>query len=129
MQVKIITRTQRQFLWLTTLLFAVLLSLSARAEQMVPEVALTKVAQGAMLVDVRTPEEYAEGHLPEAVNIPFEQIAEAFAKQGIAKDTPVVVYCRSGRRSGIAKESLEKAGYQEVYNGGGYDSLKANAGN
>ncbi|BCV27803.1 hypothetical protein AYI74_12200 [Shewanella algae] len=129
MQVKIITRTQRQFLWLTTLLFAVLLSLSARAEQMVPEVALTKVAQGAMLVDVRTPEEYAEGHLPEAVNIPFEQIAEAFAKQGIAKDTPVVVYCRSGRRSGIAKESLEKAGYQEVYNGGGYDSLKASAGN
>ena len=126
---KIITRTQRQFLWLTTLLFAVLLSLSARAEQMVPEVALTKVAQGAMLVDVRTPEEYAEGHLPEAVNIPFEQIAEAFAKQGIAKDTPVVVYCRSGRRSGIAKESLEKAGYQEVYNGGGYDGLKASAGN
>ncbi len=126
---KIITRTQRQFLWLTTLLFAVLLSLSARAEQMVPEVALTKVAQGAMLVDVRTPEEYAEGHLPEAVNIPFEQIAEVFAKQGIAKDTPVVVYCRSGRRSGIAKESLEKAGYQEVYNGGGYDSLKASAGN
>ncbi|GAB1138786.1 MAG: hypothetical protein WStaBPW_10740 [Shewanella algae] len=126
---KIITRTQRQFLWLTTLLFAVLLSLSARAEQMVPEVALTKVAQGAMLVDVRTPEEYAEGHLPEAVNIPFEQRAEAFAKQGIAKDTPVVVYCRSGRRSGIAKESLEKAGYQEVYNGGGYDSLKASAGN
>lgn len=126
---KIITRTQHQFLWLTTLLFAVLLSLSARAEQMVPEVALTKVAQGAMLVDVRTPEEYAEGHLPEAVNIPFEQIAEAFAKQGIAKDTPVVVYCRSGRRSGIAKESLEKAGYQEVYNGGGYDSLKASAGN
>ncbi len=126
---KIITRTQRQFLWLTTLLFAVLLSLSVRAEQMVPEVALTKVAQGAMLVDVRTPEEYAEGHLPEAVNIPFEQIAEAFAKQGIAKDTPVVVYCRSGRRSGIAKESLEKAGYQEVYNGGGYDSLKASADN
>ncbi|MCE9783145.1 rhodanese-like domain-containing protein [Shewanella algae] len=106
-----------------------MLSLSVRAEQMVPEVALTKVAQGAMLVDVRTPEEYAEGHLPEAVNIPFEQIAEAFAKQGIAKDTPVVVYCRSGRRSGIAKESLEKAGYQEVYNGGGYDSLKGSAGN
>ncbi|WP_413735597.1 rhodanese-like domain-containing protein [Shewanella sp. BJSY2023SW005] len=106
-----------------------MLSLSVRAEQMVPEVALTKVAQGAMLVDVRTPEEYAEGHLPEAVNIPFEQITEAFAKQGIAKDTPVVVYCRSGRRSGIAKESLEKAGYQEVYNGGGYDSLKASAGN
>lgn len=126
---KITPRTQRQFLWLTTLLFTVLLSLSVRAEQMVPEVALTKVAQGAMLVDVRTPEEYAEGHLPEAINIPFEQIAETFAKQGIAKDTPVVVYCRSGRRSGIAKESLDKAGYQAVYNGGGYDSLKASAGN
>ena len=126
---KIVTRTQRQLLWLTTLMFGLLLSLSVRAEQMVPEVALTKVAQGAMLVDVRTPEEYAEGHLPEAINIPFEQIAEAFAKQGIAKDTPVVVYCRSGRRSGIAKESLDNAGYQAVYNGGGYDSLKASAGN
>ena len=125
---KIIPRTQRQFLWLTTLLFGVLLSLSVRAEQMVPEVALTKVAQGAMLVDVRTPEEYAEGHLPKAINIPFEQIVEVFAKQGIAKDTPVVVYCRSGRRSGIAKESLDNAGYQAVYNGGGYYTLKASAG-
>lgn len=124
---KIIPRTQRQFLWLTTLLFGVLLSLSVRAEQMVPEMALTKVAQGAMLVDVRTPEEYAEGHLPEAINIPFEQIVEVFAKQGITKDTPVVVYCRSGRRSGIAKESLDNAGYQAVYNGGGYDTLKASA--
>ncbi|GGE79125.1 sulfurtransferase [Shewanella carassii] len=125
---KIVTRTQRQFLWLTTLMFGLLLSLSVRAEQMVPEVALTKVAQGAMLVDVRTPEEYAEGHLPEAINIPFEQIVEVFAKQGIAKDTPVVVYCRSGRRSGIAKESLDNAGYQAVYNGGGYYTLKASAG-
>ncbi|MGI2855086.1 rhodanese-like domain-containing protein [Shewanella algae] len=109
-------------------MFGLLLSLSVRAEQMVPEVALTKVAQGAMLVDVRTPEEYAEGHLPEAINIPFEQIVEVFAKQGIAKNTPVVVYCRSGRRSGIAKESLDNAGYQAVYNGGGYDTLKASAG-
>ncbi|BCV67088.1 sulfurtransferase [Shewanella carassii] len=125
---KIVTRTQRQLLWLTTLMFGLLLSLSVRAEQMVPEVALTKVAQGAMLVDVRTPEEYAEGHLPEAINIPFEQIVEVFAKQGIAKDTPVVVYCRSGRRSGIAKESLDNAGYQAVYNGGGYYTLKASAG-
>lgn len=85
--------------------------------------AWAKIEAGAMVVDVRTAEEYAEGHLDNAINIPFETIAAEFAKRNIAKDTPVVVYCRSGRRSGIANESLVNAGYLEIYNGGGYESL------
>lgn len=105
-----------------------LLSLSivpheANAADQQPQVAWEKIASGAMVLDVRTPEEFAAGHLVNAVNIPFEQVAAEFAKRGIAKDTPVVLYCRSGRRSGIATDALVAAGYTKTYNGGGYQTL------
>ena len=105
-----------------------LLSLSivphaANAADQQPQVAWEKIAAGAMVLDVRTPEEFAAGHLANAVNIPFEQVAAEFAKRGIAKDAPVVLYCRSGRRSSIATEALVAAGYTQTYNGGGYQTL------
>nr|WP_244952154.1 rhodanese-like domain-containing protein [Shewanella insulae] len=107
------------------LLFVAIMGLSAPSygEEKNPKVAWEHIQQGAMVVDVRTPEEFAEGHLENAINIPFEIIAEEFTKQGIAKDQSVVLYCRSGRRSGIAQESLVKLGYSNTYNGGGYQSL------
>ncbi|AAN56111.1 rhodanese-like domain-containing protein [Shewanella oneidensis MR-1] len=95
----------------------------ANAADQQPQVAWEKIASGAMVLDVRTPEEFAAGHLVNAVNIPFEQVAAEFAKRGIAKDTPVVLYCRSGRRSGIATDALVAAGYTKTYNGGGYQTL------
>ncbi|MBQ5435127.1 MAG: rhodanese-like domain-containing protein, partial [Bacteroidales bacterium] len=64
------------------------------------------------LVDVRTPEEYAEGHLRGAANIDWN--APDFLEQVQAvcpKETPVAVYCRTGRRSGEASQKLSKAGY------------------
>lgn len=70
--------------------------------------------EGALLLDVRTPEEYAEGHLPGALNIPVDQVAKRLDEVG-PKDKPVVVYCRSGRRSGLAAVTLEKAGFQSVH--------------
>ncbi len=88
-----------------------------------PKIAWEKIGAGAMVLDVRTPEEFAEGHLANAVNIPYEQVASEFAKRNIAKDTPVVLYCRSGRRSGIAIESLSAAGYRHIYNAGSYQTL------
>lgn len=105
-----------------------LLSLSivphaANATDQQPQVAWEKIAAGAMVLDVRTPEEFAAGHLANAVNIPFEQVAAEFAKRSIAKDAPVVLYCRSGRRSSIATEALVAAGYTQTYNGGGYQTL------
>ncbi|MEL4282493.1 MULTISPECIES: rhodanese-like domain-containing protein [Shewanella] len=114
-----------------TLLGVAILSLSslalvpnaASAADQEPQVAWQKIAAGAMVLDVRTPEEFAEGHLANAVNIPFEQVAAEFAKRGIAKDAPVVLYCRSGRRSSIATEALVAAGYTQTYNGGGYQTL------
>ncbi len=72
------------------------------------------VDAGARVVDVRTPEEFASGHVPGAVNVPYDEIAGRLSEVG-PKDAPVIVYCRSGRRSGIAAEELKKAGYTKVF--------------
>jgi len=72
-----------------------------------------------ILLDVRTPEEYAEGHIAGSVLLPLDEID---AKAGEAlkdKDAPIFVYCRSGRRSKIAAEALVSMGYTEVYDLGG----------
>jgi rhodanese-related sulfurtransferase len=70
-----------------------------------------------ILIDVRTAEEYSEGHIPAAVNIPYDVIADNLPTQD--KDKYIIVYCRSGRRSGIAKNTLESLGYLNVINFGG----------
>jgi rhodanese-related sulfurtransferase len=72
------------------------------------------VAAGARLVDVRTPGEFAAGHLPGAVNIPVQELDRRMAELD-AKDRPIVLYCRSGNRSGQAARMLESAGYSQVH--------------
>jgi rhodanese-related sulfurtransferase len=72
------------------------------------------VARGIRVVDVRTPAEYAAGHVPGAVNIPFDQIAARAAELGPTEE-PVLLYCRTGRRSGIAAEELRKLGFTALY--------------
>lgn len=69
------------------------------------------VEQGALLLDVRTAEEYGAGHLAGAVNIPVQQLAERLSEVG-TRERPVVVYCRSGGRSAQAASLLQRAGYQ-----------------
>jgi phage shock protein E len=69
---------------------------------------------GAHLVDVRTPQEFAEGHLDGAVNIPVQDLATRMGEVG-SKSEPVVVYCRSGQRSARAKRMLVEAGFERVY--------------
>jgi rhodanese-related sulfurtransferase len=64
------------------------------------------------VLDVRTPEEFASGHVPGAVNIPYDQVVSRLAE--IPKDKEVVLYCRSGRRAGLAAVELEKAGYEDL---------------
>lgn len=71
------------------------------------------VQEGAFLLDVRTPEEFAEGHLPGAVNVPVQVLGERLGE--IPKDRPVVVYCRSGGRSARASNQLTAAGYDAPY--------------
>jgi len=79
--------------------------------------------EGAVLLDVRTPEEHAEGHIEGSVNIAHDQIdaqlAEIEKLTGGDKNKAIVVYCRSGGRAGKAKASLQAAGYTRVTNVGG----------
>lgn len=76
-----------------------------------------------ILVDVRTKEEYDAGKIKKAVLLPYDQITEESAQKIIpSKDTEIIVYCRSGRRSAIAAESLRVLGYTAVYDMGGIGS-------
>lgn len=78
---------------------------------------LARVAQqdpGLIVLDVRTPEEYAAGHVPGARNIAHELLPSRLAELADARDRDIVVYCRSGRRSAIAFETLRAAGFQRV---------------
>jgi rhodanese-related sulfurtransferase len=68
--------------------------------------------QHLFVLDVRSPEEFAAGHVPGAVNVPYDQIATRLAD--VPKDKDVVLYCRTGRRSGIAAEVLQANGYTRL---------------
>lgn len=71
-------------------------------------------AEGALIVDVREPEEWAEARIPGATHIPLGSLAERQAE--IPRDRPVVLQCRSGARSGRATRALRAAGYANVQN-------------
>ncbi len=73
--------------------------------------------QDHVLIDVRTPGEFAEGYIDGAVNIPLDQLASRLSE--VPQDTPVVLYCRSGNRSNQAAGVLAQAGYTNVYDLGG----------
>ena len=85
-----------------------------RAGDVSPADARRVVAQGGLLLDVRTPEEFADGHLPSAMNIPVQEL-EARIGELERKDRPIVLYCRSGNRSSHAAGILKNAGYAAVH--------------
>ncbi|MBI2568329.1 MAG: rhodanese-like domain-containing protein [Candidatus Schekmanbacteria bacterium] len=96
-----------------------------------PELARKLVADGALLLDVRSQDEYAERHLEGAKLIPAEDLAdrleEVTALTGGNLDRPIVVYCRSGRRAAAAKVTLLAAGYSAVTNLGGLQDWESGA--
>ena len=69
-------------------------------------------AQALFVLDVRTPEEYAAGYVPGAVNIPVDQLASRLAE--VPRNREVIVYCRSGRRAAVAGEALKEHGYTRL---------------
>lgn len=73
---------------------------------------------GAILLDVRRPEEYREGHIPGSFNLPLQEIEQAGAVIE-RKDRPLFVYCRSGVRSAKAVQALQSMGYSAVVDLGG----------
>ena len=78
---------------------------------------------GAILLDVRTREEYNEYHIPDSLNIPLQNIAEV-TRRIPANNTPIFVHCLSGGRSGQAVSFLKNSGYKNVTNIGGINAYR-----
>jgi len=87
-----------------------------------PEI-LAAIEHEALVVDVRTPEEFADGHYPGAINIPHETILDGLNQLGVTADTAVILYCRSGNRSGQAEQALREKGFTQARNAGGLEAL------
>lgn len=122
------------FQWRMTCAAALILTFAGCAKSSVPasgpaasrpieEIAWKMIDEGATLVDVRTDVEFQEGHLQGALNIPYDQITTRLAELPADKSRPVVLYCRSGRRSGIAQKALEELGFTNAVNAGGYEAM------
>lgn len=79
----------------------------------------TKKQEDTIILDVRTKEEYQEGHIKGAINIPYDEINEDV---DLDKNKTIMVYCKSGKRSSIAYEALKKIGYK-VVDLGAYDTI------
>lgn len=84
-------------------------------------------ASDSYWIDVRTAEEYQSGHVIDAVNIPYEEIGARILEVTGDKEAVIYLYCRSGRRAGVAQETLQQEGYTNVINLGSLESAQAKA--
>ena len=80
------------------------------------------IHDGALIVDVRTPEEFNAGNYKNSINIPLSDIEKNIEVFG-DKNRPIIVYCRSGRRSGEARRILEKHKYNKILNAGAFSNM------
>jgi rhodanese-related sulfurtransferase len=78
--------------------------------------------QGALILDVRSPAEYKQGHIKGSINAPLNELSKHISK--LKKETAVITCCASGMRSASAKGVLKSNGFTQVYNGGGWSSLQ-----
>ena len=97
------------------LLLPVAVAASVAVALIGPADLLLKIGQsGFVLLDVRTPEEFAAGHIAGAVNIPHDQLANRASELPQDRNTEIAVYCRSGRRSALALDWLGTQGYERL---------------
>lgn len=82
------------------------------------------VARGALVLDVRTPAEFAGGHVDGAVNLPVQELDAKWATLNVPADREVIVYCASGRRSAKAKELLTAKGVKTIIDVGAMSNWK-----
>ncbi len=80
------------------------------------------IDKNATILDVRTPEEFATQHVPGAINIPLDQLP-AMLNEIKTMAKPIVAYCRSGARSGMAVSIMKQNGITDVVNGGGIGDM------
>lgn len=80
------------------------------------------VKQGAVILDVRSPGEYKQGHIKGSINAPLNDLSRHITK--LKKDATIITCCASGMRSASAKSILKSSGFAQVHNGGGWSSLQ-----
>ena len=83
---------------------------------------MPEAKNNATIVDVRTPEEFAGQHVPGAINIPLDEVTQRI-NEFKEMPKPIIAYCRSGNRSGMAVAILKQNGIAEAVNGGGIDDM------
>lgn len=83
------------------------------------------IAEGAQIIDVRTPEEFAGGALRDATNIDVSAPGFEERISDLDRTTTYVVYCASGNRAGTAIEQMREQGFESLINGGGYEDVAA----
>ena len=87
-----------------------------------------QVSPDAIVIDNRTEQEYGTGHVEGAILIPYDVIGKRISEVAPNKDAEILLYCRSGRRSGIAQRTLKEMGYTNVTNLGGLSDARAKLG-
>jgi phage shock protein E len=80
------------------------------------ETARQHLAQGALVIDVRSPEEFRSAHVPDAINIPLGELRDTLPARVKNKNQVLLLHCLSGGRSGIAQQQLKGLGYTHVFN-------------
>jgi len=80
------------------------------------------ISNGAIILDVRTKGEYQSGHLKNSINIPIDNLPQKIVK--LNKSKPIITCCASGARSASARRILKSNGFEQVYNGGAWYSLR-----
>lgn len=73
-------------------------------------------SKGCIIIDVRSPQEFEEGHIEGAISIPEYELKNRVRNEIVSLEEPIIVYCSTGHRSKRAQELLEQMGYKEVYN-------------
>jgi phage shock protein E len=92
-----------------------------RSGQVPAKQAQDMVKQGALIVDVRSPQEFERGHLSQAFNMPLDEVTGLLPEKVKDRERPILVHCQSGMRSKMAKDRLGRIGYTNVHNLGSYE--------
>lgn len=118
--------------WTTTLVLAAVVAVIfvlKKTGQISAKDARAHLKNGALVIDVRSRGEFSSGHLPNALNIPLDEIESALPRRVKDKNQVLLLHCLSGTRSGMAKNKLKSLGYANAFNLGSFARALKIAGN
>lgn len=102
--------------WLAFLVWVIVSETSRGGQSVTPQTATTMInTESAVVVDIRKPEEFDRGHIPDAINIPAAKIKDGAATLAKHKEKPIILVCNTGQTAGAAGAELRKAGFEKVF--------------